>query len=195
MSGTSKLARQITVITHSIFAEFFITDVTKSGVIINQFIIHGHYHLFAEFKLIINFFDILLKCVYKYLRNIVIVKFYYKSNWLLRMESIVNTLYVVKKSAGREGLKYIYIFYKNKWLLRMVTKSAGDVFLILLGVVLVRVWLACWQQWREGLKKISIYNKWDWHWPIVIFKRYFRSLFVKFNCYSFVWLTIPIMRC
>ena len=56
-------------------------------------------------------------CVCKYLRNIIIVKFFYKSNWLLRIECIVKTLYVV-------------------------TKSAGDVFLILLRVALLMVWLA-----------------------------------------------------
>ena len=101
-----------------------------------------------------------LSSVHKYLCNIVIVKFFYKSNSLLRIECIVKTLYVV-------------------------TKFAGDVFLILPGVALVRVWLTCSQLWREGFK-ISIYNKWDSHLPIVIFKRYFRSLFGKFNFYSFV---------
>ena len=115
--------------------------------IINQFIVHCHYHTFWELKLCINVFDILFKCVYKYLCNIVIVKFFYKSNWLLGIECIVKTLYVV-------------------------TKSAGDVFLILLGVALVRVWLACWQLWREGFK-ISIYNKWESHWPIFIFLKIF----------------------
>ena len=56
--------------------------------------------------------------VYKYLRNIVIVKFFDIWNSLFRIECVVKTLYVV-------------------------TKYAGDVFLILLGVALVRVWLAC----------------------------------------------------
>ena len=168
MSSTSKLTRQITMITHSVFTEFFITDVTQSGVIINQFIVHCHYHTFWELKLFINFFDVLFKCVYKYLRNIIIVKFFYKSNGLLRIECIVKTLYVV-------------------------TKSAEVVFLILFGVALLRVWLACWQLWREGFK-ISIYNKWDSHWPIVILKRYFWSLFGKFNFDCFVWFTIVMMR-
>ena len=118
MSSTSKLTRQKTIITHSVFTEFFITDVSKSGVIINQIIMHCHYHTFWEHKRFINVFDILFKCVYKYLCNIVIVKFFYKSNSFLRIECIVKTLYVV-------------------------TKSAGDVLLILLGVALVRVWLAC----------------------------------------------------
>ena len=70
MSGTSKLTRQMTVITHSIVSEFFITDVTKSGVIINQFIMHCHYHTFWELKLFINVFDILFKCVYKRLSSV-----------------------------------------------------------------------------------------------------------------------------
>ena len=86
MGSTSKLTRQMTMITHFIFTEFFITDVTKSGVIINQFIMHWHYHTLWEHKLFINFFDVLFKCVYKYLRNIIIVKFFYKRNWLLRIE-------------------------------------------------------------------------------------------------------------
>ena len=75
--------------------------------------------------------------------------FFYKSNWFLRIECDIKTLYVV-------------------------TKSAGGVFLIPFCVAIIRVWLACWQLWCEGCK-ISIYNKWDSHWPIVIFKRYFRS--------------------
>ena len=100
MSSTSKLIRLMTMITHSIFTEFLITDVTKSGVIINQFIMHGHYHLLGEFKLIISFIDVLFECVYKYLRNTIIVKFFYKSKWLLRIKCIVKTLYVVTKSAG-----------------------------------------------------------------------------------------------
>ena len=92
MSITSKLSRQMTMIMHFIFTEFFITNVKKSGVITNQFITHCHYHTFSEFKLVINFFDVLFKCVYKYLRNIIIVKFFYKNNWLLRIECIVKTL-------------------------------------------------------------------------------------------------------
>ena len=56
-------------------------------------------------------------CVYKYLCSIVIVKFFYKSNWFLRIECIVKTLYVI-------------------------TKSIGDMFLILPCVALVRDWLA-----------------------------------------------------
>ena len=89
-----------------------------------------------------------------------------------------------------------YSFTKCKWFLRIeciiktlyeVTKFAADVFLILLGVALVRVWLACWQLWCEGLK-ICIYYKWNPHWSIVILKRYFRFLFGKFNFYScFRW--------
>ena len=125
---------------------------------------HCYYHTFWELKLFINVFDILFKCVNKYLRNIIIVKFFYKSNWLLRIECIVKTLYVV-------------------------TKSAKDVFLILNGVALFRVWLACWRLWRKGFK-IRVYNKWDLHWSIVIFKRYFSSFFGKFNLYSCVWFTI-----
>ena len=117
MSSASKLARPMTMITHFIFTELFVTDVTKSGVIIKQFIVHCHYHIFWELNLFINFFDILFKCVHKYLRNIIIIKFFHKSNWLLRIECIVITLYVV-------------------------SKSARDVFLIVLGVALVRVWLA-----------------------------------------------------
>ena len=84
----------MTMITHLIFTGFFITDVTKSGVIINKFIMHCHYHTFCELKLLINFFDVLFKCIYKYLRNIVIVKYFYKSNWLLRIECVVKTLVV-----------------------------------------------------------------------------------------------------
>ena len=137
MSSTSKLTRQMKMIAHSIFTEFFITDVSISGIIINQFIMPGHYHIFWEFKLFINVFDILFKCVHKYLCNIIITKFFYKSNWLLRIVCIVKTLNVV-------------------------TKSAGNVFLILIGVALLRVWLACRQFWSEGLK-ICIYNKWDSH--------------------------------
>ena len=66
--------------------------------------------------------------------NIVVVKFFYKSNWLLRIECIVKTLYVV-------------------------TKFTGFVFLILICVALLRIWLAYWQLWCKGIK-ISIYNKW-----------------------------------
>ena len=137
MSIAPQLTRQMTIITHSIFTGLFVTDVAKSGVIIKQFIMHCHYHTFLEFKLFINFLDILFKCVYKYLCNIVIVKFFYKSNRFLRIECIVKTLYVV-------------------------AKSAGGVFLIPFGVAVVRVWLTCWQLWREGFK-ISIYYKWDPH--------------------------------
>ena len=118
MSSASKLTCQMTIITYSIFTEFLVIDVTKSRVVINQFIMYGHYHTFWELKLFINVFDILFKCVYKYLRNITIVMFFYKSNWFLRIECIVKTLYVV-------------------------TKSAEDVFLIPFGVALVRVWLTC----------------------------------------------------
>ena len=96
MCSTSNLARQITMITHSIFTEFFITDVTKSGVIINQLIVQRHYHTFWELKLFINFFNVLFKCVYKYLCNIIIAKFFHKCNWLLRKECIVKTLCVNK---------------------------------------------------------------------------------------------------
>ena len=78
--------------------------------------------------------------------------------------------------------------------LYMITKYAGDMLLILLCVALSRVLLACWQLWREGFK-ISIYNKWDSQWPIVISKRYFQSLFGKFNLYSLIWFTIPMTRC
>ena len=167
MSGSSKLTSQMTMITHSIFTEFFVTDVTKSGVIISYFVVHSHYHTFWEPKLFINFLDILFKCVY--LSNIVIIIFFYKSNWFLIIECIIKTLYVV-------------------------TKSAGDVFLLPLGVALVRVWLTCWQLWCAGFK-ICIYHKWNPHWSIVILKRYFRSLFGKFNFDSFVWFTILMMRC
>ena len=117
MSSGPKLSRQMTMITHSIFTEFLVTDVTKSAVIINQFIMHCHYHTFLELKLFINCLDILLKHVYKYLCNIVIVKLFYKSNRFLRIECVVKTL----------------------------------------------MW---------GFK-ISIYYKWDPHWPIVIFKYIF----------------------
>ena len=133
MSSTSKLTRQMTIITHSIFTEFFVTDVTKCGVIISHFAVHSHCHTFWELKLFINIFDILFKCVYKYLRNIIIVMFFYKSNWFLRIECVIKTLYVV-------------------------TKSAGGVFLIPYGVALVRVWLTCWQLWREGSKSAYTIN-------------------------------------
>ena len=92
MSSTSKHTRQMTMITHSVFTEFFITDVTKSGVIINQFIVHCYYLTSWEVKLFINVFNILFKCVYKYLCNIVIVKFFYKSNWLVGIVYRQNTL-------------------------------------------------------------------------------------------------------
>ena len=163
MSSAPKLTRQMTMITHFIFTEFFVTDVTKSGINLGHFVMHSHYHTVWELKLFIPFFDVLFKCVYKYLCNIV------KSNWFLRIEYIVKTLYVV-------------------------AKSAGDVFLILLRVALIRVWLACWQLWREGFK-ICIYYTWEPHWPIVIFKTYFRSLFGKFNFDCFIWFTILIMKC
>ena len=97
MSSTSKLVRHMPMITHSIYTEVFMTDVTKSGVIINKFIVHCHYHTFSELKLFINFFDVLGKCVYKYVCNI-IVKFFYKGNWLLRIESVIKTPYVVTNS-------------------------------------------------------------------------------------------------
>ena len=87
-----KLTRQMTMITHSIFSEFFVIDVTKSGVIISRFVMHGHYHTSWELKLFINFLDILFKCVYKYLRNIIIVMFFYKSNWFLRIECVVKNI-------------------------------------------------------------------------------------------------------
>ena len=155
------------MITHSIFIEFFITDVTMSGDIINQVIMHCHYHTFWELKLLINSLDILFKCVYKYLCNIVIVKFCCKSNRFLRIESIVKTLYVI-------------------------TKSAGGVFLIPFGVALVRVWLTCWQLWCEGFKT-SIHYKLDPHWPIVIVKIYFRSLpiSVPSNWRLFMFFEVP----
>ena len=94
-----------------------------------------------------------------------------------------------------------FSFTKNKWFLwiecidktfYVITISAGGVFLIPFGVALIR--LTCWQLWCEGFK-ICMYNKWYSHWPIVIFKRYFRSLFGNFNFDSFVWFTILMMRC
>ena len=100
MSSASKLTRQMAMITRSIFTEFIVTDVTKSGVIISRFVVHCHYHTFWELKLFINFLDILFKCVYKYLRNIIIVMFFYKSNWFLRIECVVKTLYVVTNPLG-----------------------------------------------------------------------------------------------
>ena len=169
MSSASKLICQMTMITHSIFTEFLVTDMTKSRVVINQFIMHCHYHNFWKLKLFINVFDILFKCVYKYLCNIVISIFFYKNNWFLWIECIVKTFYVV-------------------------TKSAGGMFLIPFDVALIRVWLTCWQLWCEGFK-ICIYYKCNLHGSIVILKRYFRSLFGKFNLYSFVWFTILMMRC
>ena len=169
MSSAAKLTRQMTMITRSIFTEFFVTDVTKSGVIVKRFVVHGHYHTFWELKLVINVFDILFKFVYKYLRNIIIVMFFYKSNWFLRIECVIKILYVV-------------------------TKSAWGVFLIPFGVALVRVWLASRQLWCEGFK-ICLYYKCNPHWTIVILKRYFGSLFGKFNFDSFVWFTILMMRC
>ena len=169
MSSASKLTCQMTMITHSIFTEFHVTDVTKSRVVINQFIVHCHYHTFWELKLFINVFDILFKCVYKYLCNIVIIIVIYKNNWFLWIECIVKTLYVI-------------------------SKSAGGVFLIPFGVALVRVWLTCWQLWCEGFK-ICIYYKWNPHWSIVILKSYFRSLFGKLNFYSFAWFAILMKRC
>ena len=155
MGSASKLTCQMTMITHSIFAEFLVTDVTKSRVVINQFIMHCHYPTFWELKLFINIFDILFKCVYKYLCNIVIFKFFYKNNRFLRIVCIIKTLYVV-------------------------TKSAWGVFLIPLGVAVIRVWLTCWQLWCEGFK-ICICYKWNPQWSIVIFKTNFRFLFRKFN--------------
>ena len=101
--------------------------------------------------------------------NIVIIIFFYKNNWFLWKECIVKTFYVL-------------------------TKSAGGVFLIPFGVALIRVWLTFWQLWCEGFK-ICIYHKWNPHWPIVILKRNFRSLFRKFNFDCFVWFTIFMMRC
>ena len=65
MSRTLKLTRQMTMIAHSIFTEFFVTDVTISGIIINQFIMPDHYHSFWEFKRFINVFDILCNCSIK----------------------------------------------------------------------------------------------------------------------------------
>ena len=117
MGSSPKHTDQMTMITHSIFTEFFVSDVIKSGVIISRFVVHGHYHPFWELKLFINFLDIRFQCVYKYLRNMAIIIFFYKSNWLLRIECVVKTLYVVTKSAG--------------------------VFLIPFGVDLGRVWFAC----------------------------------------------------
>ena len=70
-----------------------------------------------------------------------------KNNWFLRLECIVRTLYVV-------------------------TIYAVGVFLILLGVALVWLWLACWQLWCEVIK-ICMYNKWDSYWDIVILKYIF----------------------
>ena len=166
MSGSSKLTSQITMISHSIFTEFFATDVINSGVIISHFVVHSHYHTFWEPKLFINFLDILFKCVYKYLCNIVIIIFFYKSNWFFRLECIIITLYVV-------------------------TIFAGDVFPILLGAALVR---ACWQLRCEGFK-ICIYYKCNPHWSIAILKRYFCSVLGKFDFESFVWLTVLTMRC
>ena len=118
MSSTSTLTRQMTMIMHSILTETFVTDVTKSGIIINNFIVHGHYHIFWELTLFINFLDVLFKCVYKYLSNIIIVNLFYKSYWLLKIECVIKTLYVI-------------------------TKSVGDMFLKMLGVALLRVCLAC----------------------------------------------------
>ena len=107
------------MITHSIFTESVVIDVRKSGIIINQFIVHGH-NTFWELKLFTNFFEVLFKCVYKYLCNIIIFKFFHKRTQLLSIECVVKTIEVV-------------------------TKSAEDVFLIVLGVALLRVWLACRQ--------------------------------------------------
>ena len=121
MSSTSKLTRQMTMITHFIFTKFFVTDVTKSGIVINQFIVHGHYHIFWELKLFINFFYVNFKCVHKYLRNIIIVKFFYKSNRQLRIEYMFKTLDVVTISGG---MRFWYYFdydlqiywYQSNWL-------------------------------------------------------------------------------
>ena len=114
MRSAPKHTDQMTMIPHSNITEFFVIDVTKSGVIINQFIKHSHYHTFLEPKLVINVFDVLFKCVYKYLCKFVVnVIFFYKSNSFLRIECLVKILYVV-------------------------TKSAGNVFLIRLGVAPVR---------------------------------------------------------
>ena len=115
--GVFKRERERTSSTHRRHTVLF-TDVTNSGVIIRRFVVHGHYHTFWELKHFKNVFNILFKCVYKYLCNIVIVKFLNKSNRFLRIECIVKALYVV-------------------------TKSAGGVFLIPFGVALVRVWLTC----------------------------------------------------
>ena len=167
MSSTSKLARQMTMIIHSIFTEFFITDVTKRWVIINQFIVHCYYHTFWELNLLINFFDVLFKCVYQYLRNIIIVKFFYKSNWLLRKK-----VYRQNALCGN-NIHWGYV---------------SDTAWCCCSQGLVDLLIAC-----EGLK-ICIYNRTriDLLWFL---KRYFRSLFEKFNFYSFVWFTILRMRC
>ena len=167
MNSTYKLTKEMTMITHSIVTEFFITDVTKSRVIIIQFMMNCHYHTFCELTLFINFLDVLFKCLYKCLR--IIVKFFYKSNWMIRIECIVKALY-------------------------MVTKYIGDVFLILLGVTVSGFG---WHVDSCGAKdsKSAYTNKWDSHWPTAIFKRYFRSLFGKFNFYCFVWFTILMRRC
>ena len=158
----------MTMITHFIFTEFFITDVTEWSYHKSIYRAWSFIILFGNFKFL-KISLVFFSSVYKYLCNIIIIKFFYKSNWLLRIECIVKTLYVV-------------------------TKSAGVVFLILLDVALIRVCLACWQLWCEGFK-ISLYNKWDSHWPIVLFKRDFRSLFGKFNFDSFVWFTILMITC
>ena len=76
---------------------------------------------------LINVFDILFKFVHKYLCNIIIVMFFYKSNWFLSIECVIKTLY-------------------------MVTTSAGGAFLIPFRVALVRFWLACWQLWCKGFQ-------------------------------------------
>ena len=39
--------------------EFFVTDVAKSGIILNKFIVRYHYHTFWELKVFINLFDVL----------------------------------------------------------------------------------------------------------------------------------------
>ena len=163
------LTRQITMITHSIFAELFITDMTNNGAIINQSIVHCHYYTFLEFKLFINFFDVLFKCFYKYLRNIIIVKFIYKSNWLLRIVYRQNTL-----SCNKIRWECVS---DTAW----CSTSQG-----LIGMLTAVVW---------RIQNQHIYNMWDSHWRIVIFKRYFRFLFGKINFYSFVWFTILMMRC
>ena len=169
--STSKLARQMTMITHFIFTEFLITDDTKCGVIINQFIMHCHYHIFWELKLFINFSDVLFKCVYKYLRNIIIVELFYKL-------VIENRVYRQNTLCGN----------KIRWGCVSITNwcSSSQGFV---GRLIAVVWRT-----REGIK-ICIYNKWDSHWPIVIFKSYFRTLFGKFKFYNFVWFTILMRRC